>query len=782
MIKLRKVVTILLAITLVLVSFYTFTRNNQQLSLEFLYPSDRQVVEFELEPETSIGDLISDLETFSTQHNISIAQVVVFFDLNVNFYMTNIENNPNIDLLEGEYPIGNTHLSNLRFDEANVSQSGQFLFPISNLDIRIYEMDQVRNIGFVGTFHLIGANEEIAEAFMEEFSIYGEFEISEDIYLNQYIERLLDGSTESSSLLVTIIFSFFALFITTFFFLLKYRRKLMLEQLWGYSSWHALISIPKMFLFTYIFLCMMISAGVTLILIINRNGNYIAHHLFSFLISAIGVGITFLLFLAVGILLTKRFNAFALTLRGKSLFEKIQWASFAIKTVTSFTLLTVISSFILSIQNLNQEFYQLSYWRQAEHTYLLVGSVVGDGGGIWGTFIEDDGMGGEMEVSRIIDFERLNEREEAQRELFFLLEEHNNAFFLESAPFFRLELENGEWIYSYEWIRLMNEEEFFPDLLERSDEIDPLLLSWIESGVYNIVNRRILISQNYLLHNPIYGVNGANVLALVIDDPYTLNVLLPEHYQEFEADLETYFLNDFYFERIDLANWYQEELGLPLLDITMNDLSINFIYTQLGQSYFSFNRLIGDEHSLIWDPIVVIHHDEMAVANFANRVKSILYFMDDSRGHAFGNIQPFIDELGIHEIQSVISVFDQGNEELVIIQWQIFQQTLNLIMNFIFLILLSAGLIWSYYSLNVYKINLEYLFGYSYLMRNLELIIFAFSTAVIATALIIYSHGFSSMFVLFGLLIFMVDIIIISILGNHLTRKAVSNVIKGSEM
>jgi|GEM_PF-2540236 len=777
----KKIVFILLSLVTVITNAYFFMTKNNSLAFDFLYPEDRQVISFELNEEISVLQLIYHLEVFSLYHDISIAQVNNFFDLNINIYMTNIENNPNIRLVQGTYPSGNIHLSNRRFDVNNASQSGQFVFPISNLDIRIYEIDQIRNIGLIGTFHLIGANDVVVNQFVDEFSRFGEVELAQDIHLDDYIQRMLEQSAESSLFSSAIIFSFFALLIGTCLFLLQYRRKPMLEHLWGYSSTYGFISIPKMFFLFYIVLSTGVMALLVAILWFNHAWNYLWIHLIRSLLINLSIAIIFWLFLVLGIILAKRFNTMAISLKGKKFFERILWVSFAVKTVTSIFLLVVIISFVSSLQEMQYELEQLVYWQQAEDIYRLQGGIVGDGGGLWGEFTEIDEDGNEIEFWRIVDFERLVAREEALRELFFLLETYKDAFFFEADAFFRIELEDDEWMYAYELDKIMREEWWLPMLQSNPANVDPIMLYLAEKGIYDIAGRRIMVTENYLRRNSIYGIDGRNVLEQLVNDTYTLNVLLPDHYRTLESYLKLYFLQDFYFERINLVNWYLEELDLPLLDITIDDLRINFIYTSLGQSYFSFNRLVGDEHALIWDPIVMIHHDDVGVANMAVRVKSNLYFVDDSRGHAFGSVQPFLNEVGVYVIQSVISMFDQGSETLVSLQWQIFSETLNLIMNSVFLLLLSIVLIWAYYSMNAYQINLKYLFGYSYLERNLELIIFIFSTNAIATILIIYASGLDFTLIGIALFLFLIDLIIISLLGNHLTKKNIHNVIKGSE-
>jgi len=815
---LKKVIIIILSIILLLTSYYAFTEKNEQLSVEFLYPENQEVVGFEMNPGISISEMITNLEGFSLEHNISIVQTHVLLNFSINIYATNIENNSNIRLVRGEYPSGTNYISNSRYQEGNASQSGQFQFPVSNIDIRIYDMGQARNIGIMESFQLIDADDEIVTLFIEEFSAFGTISRSQDSSLGEYIEFSINYAISEMSFSTAFIFSFFTLFILTCFFLIRCQRRMMLEQLWGYSFWSTIFSVPKVFLLPYIASNFLIFLVMVITLVVNDNQSFIVAHTMNILPLNLAVGGLFLLFLVIAILLTKKFNSMVLSLKGKSFFERIQWTSFIIKTISSFALLGIIVSFWSTVTNLREEIEDLSYWRQAENVFHVRGAFA-IGSGLWEDYEVDDGAGGTTRHARILDAERLNQGEMIQRDFFFLIERYSDAFILDSNFFWRTEIEDfyqslhhqleenpfftleeferlstalisysetREWLYDYEYERLRREHIVIPQLIQAiaSGEgwADPMELYLMESGMYDLAGRNITISENYLLQNPIHDVYGGDVRESFIHDPYTMNILLPEHYREYESDLEAYFLTDFYFERVSITNWYLEEVGLPLLDITIGDLSINFIYTASGQPYFTFNRHSGDEYSLIWDPIVIVHHPETAVANFSTRVHNSTYFVDNSRGQAFDNIRPFIDEVGAHEIQAAVSVFYQGQEGLVTLQWELFQQTLNLIMNAVFLLLLSALLIWSYYSLNAYKINLEYLFGYSYLSRNSELLIFSLTTTVIATTLAIFSRGFSFLLFGFALIIFIVDFIIIGVLGNHLMKKLISSIVKGSEL
>ena len=52
-------------------------------------------------------------------------------------------------------------------------------------------MEQIKNIGLIGTFHLIGADASLVNQFVDEFLAYGEVELAEDFYLRVILMTLL---------------------------------------------------------------------------------------------------------------------------------------------------------------------------------------------------------------------------------------------------------------------------------------------------------------------------------------------------------------------------------------------------------------------------------------------------------------------------------------------------------------------------------------------------------------------------------------------------------------
>ena len=85
----------------------------------------------------------------------------------------------------------------------------------------------------------------------------------------------------------------------------------------------------------------------------------------------------------------------------------------------------------------------------------------------------------------------------------------------------------------------------------------------------------IRVSPNYFAQNPIETADGAPLLDQLVQDPRTLNLLVPEQYRSQEADLLAAHLADFYFQTVTATNDYNEMSGQPeRLSLTPADLSI----------------------------------------------------------------------------------------------------------------------------------------------------------------------------------------------------------------
>ena len=482
----------------------------------------------------------------------------------------------------------------------------------------------------------------------------------------------------------------------------------------------------------------------------------------------------------------------------------ISWVLVGIKSSMTLIMCLIIMQVFNTRLMLQNEFEELSFWEITEHVYRVTGGFhIGSGlfeeiyliDKYGEDFLDENGNllpeyyhfffdehGEPYRLLQNIDFASTIEQEQRLVGLFLKLEEEKDAFLLEPFAFFNVTGEDGNIMYSYERDNEDRKLWMTEEILESMNSVGDPFVEWHENGLLDMVGRSILISRNYLLLNPIYDVYGNAVLDLLDSNPLSLNVLLPESYLERKEEMRAYFKDIFYFERITSINESNIRLGLPLVEETKSDLNINFIITTLNQSYFSFDRQIGDEKSLIWDPIVVLQNNYVSSSVFEPRVHQLMHIINDTKEGAFNSLSYYLDEFEIDTIHLTLSIFQRGNENLIALQWLILEQTLNLTMISLFFVISTILIIWSFYATNASTINLQYLLGYSFIQRNFKLLYLSILSTIIGFLIYVVFNDLNYLLLIIIALVVIIDFLMIYILGNYLLKKQVARIIKGGDL
>ncbi|MBE7121959.1 DUF1430 domain-containing protein, partial [Bacillus cereus] len=122
-------------------------------------------------------------------------------------------------------------------------------------------------------------------------------------------------------------------------------------------------------------------------------------------------------------------------------------------------------------------------------------------------------------------------------------------------------------------------------------------------GVPVYEEKTILINNNYLKSNPIYGLDDK--LIDIKEDDDRLTVLVPEKYKKEEQELRRYFEEEYYLQKYKVKNTFLKDAGkeLPLKE----DMVINIIWIKNNQSYFTFsNDIATDTNNRFYDGIAMI--------------------------------------------------------------------------------------------------------------------------------------------------------------------------------
>ena len=170
----------------------------------------------------------------------------------------------------------------------------------------------------------------------------------------------------------------------------------------------------------------------------------------------------------------------------------------------------------------------------------------------------------------------------------------------------------------------------------------------------------IRVSRNYFAHNPIETADGSNLTEQFVYDDLTLNLLVPEKYQDMEEDIVAAHRERFYFEKVEAENSYNQEAGISdRMNIAKEDLKINIIYVKDGQDYFSFRSDCAQQTGCkVEDPIVQIYTGNIH-CNYAHSFMSQWVYIPseaESAEEAYQEISDMIRSCGAEEsVQKLVA-------------------------------------------------------------------------------------------------------------------------------
>lgn len=653
----KKFLSIIILVTLIIgnVMFFNFISNT--LSRDFLF-KEQTIVQFKYKEDYQVSDFNNSIKTFSETKNINIAQYTFLGERDLNIYGSNCQFAPNINLKKGDYPNKNQFLANE--ESVDKKQSGVIYHPSKYWSLKVYDFGQIKNVGLSDTFYVSGLdNQNTYQAFLKEFEQYGEVTTkSVDVSWWKYI---------NIPLLMTLLLCFAILFVFTYYYLRYSKQRLLVNRIWGNSE---LVTLMSLFNKTIIFtLFSVLAILITFVSIVLANGlaTYLVEIVWKLLLFNVLLFI-FILFpmYFFGLLRIKKIDQAKSDQRMQSSRQHL-----AINLVIKFVLLCLfIGTFIASyqsLQTLNTRLANIDVWEATKDIFKVKVGVLPEG-------IQDD--------------------LKADKEL----NDNLSAFYEEGTSKKEMFL-----MYSNNFQRSETNTFFYETYLKKGSEIN--------SPEGNSVE----IDFNYLKLNPIKSIKGQNVGKEAIISDKVLNIIVPNSKKGLEKDIKNTFLDYFYFQKVEVANIYNEALDLPAVALSKEDLRVNIIYAENNQDYFSYDSNTGDFRTgNITDPIAIVYTGNIDSSSIGAHVTSSVYFVDKSNGDAFNAILPLISNSNAREITHVRSVYQEVSSEITTLKWQIYQQLIGTIILALCLCSFMVLLVLSYYRENLYKQLIYHVFGYSF--------------------------------------------------------------------
>ena len=289
---------------------------------------------------------------------------------------------------------------------------------------------------------------------------------------------------------------------------------------------------------------------------------------------------------------------------------------------------------------------------------------------------------------------------------------------------------------------------------------------------------RVDISPNYLTLNPIYTIDGTLVQDSLIWDDLVVNILVPERFVSYEDMIRSSYLEEFNFGSL---HWHQRDADLsgtiPPLH-TIEDLSVNIIYVQNDQYYFTFDtRIRPEDGNRVKDPIAVVHTDNFHPMFMMGLTGSGFYYISDN-DDPLGDVSEVISVHGLdYSVRFSFSTFGENIETIRLIEQDIMSGLFIMFALMMTNFIVNYNLISNYFWRNKHTLFTKSLFGFSLTQRHkwfiLSFLIYVIPINIIMTFL----FGWTTL--ILGITFLIIDIILALAFERRLMKKSFAEVMKG---
>lgn len=679
-------------------------------------------------PNIKESTISEHLNKFSKENRINISQYIYIDRDRLHIYSTNIEEDSKIKLKSGSYPERNQYISNVEKTALSENQVGMFHYPITNLKINIYNYNQIKNVGISDTFYLRNSNEEIKKQFIKKFSKYGE--------VSDQSEKILYLAMINKTLLSILAFAILAFIMITFLMIIKNRKELVLKELWGYSRRHLLIvNFSKVFKF----ITFIMSMGIlVLLLLISKYSQtyYMIKYLFYFILANCLLISSIILVVYLESLIVKKLSNTSMSIKNKLPFEKLYFLSIVFKILVYVIVISIIVSTLTNLKSLNSNLENFNKWEKTKNIYRIAVSNIPN-----------------YKLSDLTYERDLNNR---SYEFYKEIRKNNQGFLMHSSNFhYRI---NGDEInYFYTTNTTVEEEIFSP------------------------YGRSVRIDTSYLNVNPIESFSGEPIERLIVDDEDVLNVLVPRKYKKYEDKIKERYREEFYFRKIEVDNIFNREFKTPLNNQSIDSLRVNIIYVKNNQDYFTFNPETGGLKSTIKDPVAMIYNESVDTSNIGAYLTTSVYIIDKTKGRALESIRPSLKKTKLTEVRRVQSVYSSINTAIIRQKNKLVQQIISLTVGGIIAVIFIVLLVWSNYQIDLYKITVKYMLGFSSIKRNYKLLLAAVVSNLIIGFIVWFFYKNKIIIpIILGITLF--ELLLIIVLGNRYLKNNVQKISKGDNI
>ncbi|WP_342490474.1 hypothetical protein [Bacillus sp. FSL R5-0443] len=389
--------TIYILFILVLLSMnmssYHYTLNKQ---IYYTLFSNKEALIIDYTSEFKSEDFVKRLAAFSKENKVNISQYNFLDEKSLNIYSTSPENEPSIHN-------GNKLVSNFLRGHSEQKMIGSISFPLSTWEIRYFDFNQIKNIGIGSKFYISSNDDKVLEKAQNLFADYGEVSF----------ENITENTAFmfNKTLLMLVLLSMLILFIGVLYFVIKNRKRLLLQKLWGYSKVKTLLSYPAMFLKPLIIIIFCGAIIVALLAFSFNLNDWLAAYLRIYIRNAVIGALIMMVYTIIVTLILYNNSDISGSIKGSTPIKKFQWLSVGFKIVVTILLFNIVAFSLSNVFDLKQQLDNQSYWKKTQNTYKTSFANTG------------------------IDYSDLKldrEKNVRVRALYHQLEKHKNAFVIDA--------------------------------------------------------------------------------------------------------------------------------------------------------------------------------------------------------------------------------------------------------------------------------------------------------------------------------------------------------------
>lgn len=725
----KKVIFVLFFAQLILICVYglIFLRYNTSINI---FDSYDYSVSVSFDETWDFSEFINRV----ADSDIEITRTIFLNNDTATIYTTDITLNNRISLSSGNWPMeySQDFIANFTVNESE--QTGYFRNIIPHYNVAIRHMYSIQYVGVNGRYNIYTSTpisyEEIREVFGQGSTVYFDNAFSfEPSPIVTILYMLIGGFNLAINTEVYIfILVNFIIFLSTLISLISYGisnlKAAAILKIHGFSNIE-IIKKQVSSIFKYLISAIIIVYTLLCIYVILGGYSYFLPSIsILYVLGAFVALCGYILFVSAFIATYLEIIPATSILKGKIPYKIVQVFNVLSKSVLIATTAMALTVTFNNLDILNQASEALSNWEKSENIHRI---RVADIGQVESLEIEDK------------LFEDLGH-------VYYDLVNNHNAFIMNAH--------NMNMI----------------DLFDRGG-------NFYESTA--IIEGSVTVSPNYFNFNPILSVSGNDVREYIVWDNHVLNILVPISISQYTNNIIAAFEEFFYFQAVDIANSYDTWLNRePSILISPEDLSVNVIYTDVGQDYFVFDHNIRlQDMNMLRDVIVIIYTENIHRSNLYSEFTRSLYFYTDAID-AFSYIHPvfYNNNLG-SLLGSVESVYDSNLELISTLRQTIFRNiSIFLIMIFIYIIF-TYSFVANYVNKNIYKLFIKRTFGFSSLSSNrIMLFTMIISTMFLLLALYIF-FGYNVLFL--GIVLVFCDLSVLVITETLLIKKHNTEIMKG---